>query len=258
MSLDTLFQQILLTEQQLAEQTQKFKDVKLAILRCNEKIKSATEKYDKTNEDLDQKAQQLSAMKLQHDLMRKSEEQLLKQIEELLCQKSHLEESLAKIKRESKEEEENFLQEISRFNSDFSLQGNRETVFESQTHTELVDLEREVESLYKEMESMSHRNSRLNCMEEEKRALLLELKGLDDMQKDLDRQLSEAEAVTESLRLESQFVSQKPLTDSTCLRLRKELETHKEAELERLREALSSEIQLLQAKLDGIQESEQH
>uniref|UniRef100_A0A3P8SX46 Coiled-coil domain-containing protein 172 n=1 Tax=Amphiprion percula TaxID=161767 RepID=A0A3P8SX46_AMPPE len=209
MSLDTLFQQILLTEQQLAEQTQKFKDLQ---------------------------AQQLSAMKLQHDLMRKSEEQLLKQIEELLCQKSHLEESLAKIKRESKEEEENFLQEISRFNSDFSLQGNRETVFESQTHTELVDLEREVESLYKEMESMSHRNSRLNCMEEERRALLLELK--------LDRQLSEAEAVTESLRLESQFVSQKPLTDSTCL-LRKELETHKEAELERLREALSSEIQLL-------------
>lgn len=35
---------------------------------------------------------------------------------------------------------------------------------------------------------------------------------------DLDRQLNEAEAMTESLRAESQFVSQKPLTDSTCLR----------------------------------------
>ncbi|XP_022061603.1 coiled-coil domain-containing protein 172 [Acanthochromis polyacanthus] len=218
MSLDTLFQQILLTEQQLAEQTQKFKDVKIAIIRCNEKIKSATEKYEKTNEGLDQKVQQLSVMKLQHNLTRKREEQLLKQIEELLYQKSHHEESLAKIKRESKEEEENFLQEISRFNRDFSLRGNRETVFESQTHTELVDLEREVESLYKEMESMSRRNSRLSCIEEEKRVLLLELKGLDDMQKDLDWQLSEAKAVTESLRSESLFVSQKPLTDSTCLR----------------------------------------
>ncbi|XP_008279233.1 coiled-coil domain-containing protein 172 [Stegastes partitus] len=258
MSLNTLLQQILLTEQQLAEQTQKLKDVKVAIIRCNDKIKSATEKYEKTSEELDRKVQQLSAMKLQHNLTKKCEDQLLKQVEELLCQKSHLEESLAKIKRESKEEEENFLQEISRFNSDFSLRGNRETVFESQTHTELLDLEREVESLYKEMESMSCGNSHTSRMEEEKRALLLELQGLDGVHKDLGRQLSAAEAVTESLRSESQFVSQKPLADSTCLRLRKELEMHKEGELERLREALSSEIQLLQAKLDGSQESEQH
>lgn len=55
----------------------------------------------------------------------------------------------AKIKKESEEEQENFLQEISRFNSDFSLRGNRETVFESPTHTEILNLEREVDSLYK-------------------------------------------------------------------------------------------------------------
>lgn len=55
----------------------------------------------------------------------------------------------AKIRKESKDEEENFLHEISRFNSDFSLRGNRETVFESQTHSEILDLEREMESLYR-------------------------------------------------------------------------------------------------------------
>lgn len=55
----------------------------------------------------------------------------------------------AKIKKESKEEEERFLQEISRFNSDFSLRGNRDAVFQSQTHTEILDLQRDVESLYK-------------------------------------------------------------------------------------------------------------
>lgn len=49
----------------------------------------------------------------------------------------------------AKEEEENFLQEISRFNSDFSLKANRETVFKSQTHTVLLDLEKEVESIHK-------------------------------------------------------------------------------------------------------------
>lgn len=35
---------------------------------------------------------------------------------------------------------------------------------------------------------------------------------------DLDQQLNEAQAMTESLRAERLFVSQKPLTDSTCLR----------------------------------------
>ncbi|XP_067368449.1 coiled-coil domain-containing protein 172 isoform X2 [Channa argus] len=152
-------------------------------------------------------------MRLQHDLMKKCEDQMLKQIEEILCQKSNLREHLIKKESVSKDEEQNFLQEISRFNDEFSLQDDRETVFDSQMHTEILDLEREVESLYK----------------------------------DLDRQLSEAEAMTDSLKAEILFVSQKPFTDSTCVRLRKELELHKEGELELLRETLSSEIQFLQS-----------
>lgn len=55
----------------------------------------------------------------------------------------------AKIKRQFKVEEESFWQEITVFNSDFSLRGNRDTVVESQTQTEILDLDREVESLYK-------------------------------------------------------------------------------------------------------------
>ncbi|XP_070833094.1 coiled-coil domain-containing protein 172 [Chaetodon trifascialis] len=258
MSLDTLFQQILMSEQQLAEQTQKFKEVKVAIIRCNEKILSTAEKYEKTNKELDIKAQESSAMMLQRDLMKKCEDQMLRQIEELLCQKSHLRERRAKIKRKSKEEEEKFLEEISRFNSDFSLRGNREMVFESQTHTEILELEREVESLHKEMELLSGGNSHMSSLQEAQRALHLQLQGLRNTRKDLEQQVKEAQAVTESLRVESLFVSQKPLTDSTCLRLRKELEMHKEGELELLREALRSEIHFLQSKLDSSQESEQH
>ncbi|XP_026165625.1 coiled-coil domain-containing protein 172 [Mastacembelus armatus] len=257
MSLDTLFQQILFSEQQLTEQTHKLKEVKIAIIRCGEKIKGATEKHKETNAELDQKAQQLSAMRLQHDLMKKCENEMLKKIEELLCQKSQLKEHLAIIKQESKDEEENFLQAITKFNSEFSLQGNRETVFESQTQTEIQDLEKEVESLYKELELLSRKNSHMSCLQEEKQALQLELQGLDNNRKDLDRQLSEAEAMTGSLKAEIVFVSQKPLTDSTCIRLRKELEKHKEGELELLREAISSEIQFLQSKMDSSQGGEQ-
>ncbi|KAL6102170.1 ccdc172 [Pungitius sinensis] len=258
MSLDTLFQQILVTEQQLTEQTQKFKEVKVAIIRCKEKIKSAAEKNEKTNELLDEKAQQLSAMRLQHDLMKKCEERMLKKVEELLCLRSQRRERLAHIMRECKEEEEIFLREISMFNSDFSLCGNRSIVFQSQTHTEILDLQTEVESLYKEMELMSRRNNHVSAMQEERRALQLTLRGLEDTQRDLERRLIEAEATTASLRAESLSVSRRPLTDATCLRLRKELEMHKEEELELLREALSSEIHFLKSKLDSSQGGEQH
>ncbi|KAM4607430.1 coiled-coil domain-containing protein 172-like [Polymixia lowei] len=247
MSLDALFQHILLTEQQLSEKTKKFQEVKVSIIRCQEKIKASNDKCEKTKQELDKKAQQLSEMRLQHDLMKKHEGQMEKQIDELLCQQSHLKEHLDKIKRESKEEEKRFLNELVTFNSDFSLRGNRGTVLEDQMQSETVVLEKEVESLYEGIELMSQKNGRLHSMLEEKRVLQLELKGLDNTRKDLDRQLSEAEEMTESLRAESLMVSQKPLTDSTCLRLRKELETHKEGELERLREALSSEILFLQS-----------
>lgn len=54
-----------------------------------------------------------------------------------------------KIKKSSKEEQEKFMKEIMTFNSDFSLLNNRETVFESQTQSEICNLEQEVISLNK-------------------------------------------------------------------------------------------------------------
>ncbi|XP_041646047.1 coiled-coil domain-containing protein 172 isoform X2 [Cheilinus undulatus] len=258
MSLDSLFQQILLTEQQLADQTNKFQEAKVAIIRCHEQIKSTNEILEKTKEEHDKKAQQLSLMKLQHGLMKKQENQMLMKNEELLGQKNHLQEHLAKIKRESTEEKETFLQEISRFNSEFSLTRNREIESKNQTTSEILDLERKVELLHQEMEQMSCRNSHMSTMQEQKRELQLELKSLEDLNKDLEQQLMEAEAMTESLKAEGLFVSQKPLTDSTCLRLRRELEIHKDGELELRREALSSEIQFIKSKLDSSQGSGRH
>ncbi|XP_024152473.1 coiled-coil domain-containing protein 172 isoform X4 [Oryzias melastigma] len=217
MSLDSLFQQVLLTEQQQSEQIQKLKDVKVSIIKCNEKIKNATEKYENIKEELNKKAPRLCILRLQCDLMRKTEDLMLKHIEELSCQRNHLGESLAKIRRESKEEEEHFLQEISGFNRDFSLQGNKVTLLESQTRSELQLLQREEEALHKEMEAMTAENDHMRAAAEEKNALLLDLEVVKNTERDLDGRLKEAKLTTESLKLESQFVSQKHLTDSTCV-----------------------------------------
>ncbi|XP_042179567.1 coiled-coil domain-containing protein 172 isoform X1 [Oncorhynchus tshawytscha] len=249
MSLDTLFQQILLTEQQISEKTRQSQEVKAAIARCQDRVKTLTAKSECLSKELDEQAQHLSETKLQYDLMKKHQVQVEKQAGELLRQQRDLRKHLEKIKKSSKEEQENFMNEIMTFNSDFSLLNNRETVFESQTQSEIRNLGEEVSSLNKEMDSMGRTNTQMKSMQEEKRGLHLELQGLEHIMKDLESQLSEAKSMTESLSAESLMVTQKPLTDSTCLRLKKELEMHKEGELELLREALSSEILFLQSKL---------
>lgn len=55
----------------------------------------------------------------------------------------------AKIKKQFKAEEERFWQEITVFNTGYSLGGNTDSVVESQTHTEILDLDKEVESINK-------------------------------------------------------------------------------------------------------------
>uniref|UniRef100_A0A3Q3NB56 Coiled-coil domain-containing protein 172 n=1 Tax=Labrus bergylta TaxID=56723 RepID=A0A3Q3NB56_9LABR len=197
MSLDSLFQQILLTEQQLTEQTQKFKEVKVAIIRCQEQIKSNTENLEKSKGELDEKIISLIVAVVEVIVATQAAVFILFLGDFLIIRLSYQ----AKIKRESTEEREKFLREISRFNSGFCLGGNRETESESQTRTEIQDLERKVESLHKGHSfSLSQHVSEIM------------------FKRNLDWQLKEAEAVTECLRAESLFVSQKPLTDSNCLR----------------------------------------
>ncbi|KAL0964521.1 hypothetical protein UPYG_G00325070 [Umbra pygmaea] len=249
MSLDNLFKQILLTEQQTSEKTQRFQEVKVAIARCQDTIKSLNEKSETVSKELDEKAQHLSEKMLQYNLMKKHQVQIENQTSELLRQRNDLRDQLEEKRKSLKEEQEKFMEEIKTFNRDFSLFNNREIVFECQTQSEIHGIEEEVNSVNKEMESMAQKNTWVNSMEEEKKSLLFELQGLEHIMRDLESQLNEAKSITESLKAESLLVTQKPLTDSTCLRLKKELEIHKEGELELLREALSAEIQFLQSKL---------
>ncbi|CAL8254277.1 unnamed protein product [Lota lota] len=156
-------------------------------------------------------------MKLQHDLMKKQEQQTERQLKELLLQQVHLKEHLDQIRTKASEEQEQFLEEIRRFNCSFSLVGNRESVSGSQAQAEILHLQKDVDSIYKEMELENQKNGRMNSMLENK-ALLVELKYLENSNKDLDLQITKAKEVTESLRAESLMVSLKPQTDSTCLR----------------------------------------
>ncbi|XP_016371897.1 coiled-coil domain-containing protein 172 isoform X1 [Sinocyclocheilus rhinocerous] len=245
MSLDTLFEQILLTEQQVSENIKQLHEVKAAIKSVQDKINSSREKLEEAHRELDEKAQLLAETKLQFVLMTKQQDQLVRQKEELLGMQRDLKENLDRLKRESCEEREKFLKDMITFNSEYNLISNRNAVFHTQTLSKIQSLELEAETLHKEMDLLKQKNTLLSSMEAEKRSLEAELQDIQSQLTDTERDLKEAVALTDSLKTERLMVRQKPLTDSTCIRLKKELELYKEEELELLRETLSSEIHSL-------------
>ncbi|XP_026080359.1 coiled-coil domain-containing protein 172 isoform X1 [Carassius auratus] len=255
MSLDTLFEQILLTEQQVSENIKQLHEVKAAIKSVQDKINSSREKLEVAHRELDEKSQLLAETKLQFVLMTKQQDQLERQKEELLGLQRDLKENLDRLKRESCEEREKFLKDMITFNNEFNLISNRNAVFHTQTLSKIQSLELEAQTLHKEMDLLKQKNTLLSSMKEEKRSLEAELQEIQSQltvfcsSADTERNLKEAVALTESLKTERLMVRQKPLTDSTCIRLKKELELYKEEELELLRETLSSEIHSMQLKL---------
>ncbi|XP_077350693.1 coiled-coil domain-containing protein 172-like [Festucalex cinctus] len=251
MSLDKLFHQILLAEQHFSEQTQKLKEVKAAIVRCKSQLKVAAETYQKTTEELDVKGQQLSTMRLRRDLTKKCDEQIAGRAEDLLGEKARLQQRLARMKAAFKDEEQKFLREIWSFNGEFSLCAGTEAG--GQSRMEALNLDMEVDTLYKEMEEMIQRNRHTSDLLAQKRSFQLELQALKSIRADLERQLSEAKEMTAALR--AQAAGQKAHTDDSVVTLRNELEMHQDLEL--LLETLKMEVQHLQHKLDSRKGGEQ-
>ncbi|XP_066535456.1 coiled-coil domain-containing protein 172 isoform X2 [Hoplias malabaricus] len=247
MSLNSLFEQILLSEQQVSENNRQLHEVKAAIIKTREDIKSFTEKLEKAHIELDEKAQMHTEVMLQLHLMKKKQQQMEKKKEDLLKQRNDINLELSRLERQSVEEKQKFMKEITTFNDDFNLLKKRDAVFQNQTRSEILTLQLEANTINQEMEVMRQKSSWLVSMQMERAEMEMELQELHCQLTDLERELEEAAALTESLKAEKLAASQKPLTDSTCLRLKKELEAYKEGELELLREALSTEIQFLRS-----------
>uniref|UniRef100_A0A8C0G178 Coiled-coil domain-containing protein 172 n=1 Tax=Chelonoidis abingdonii TaxID=106734 RepID=A0A8C0G178_CHEAB len=136
MSLDSLFQQILLTEQQAEEKRRLMHQVKLDINRSREKIKQITEELNEAKIKLETKSD---------------------------------------TKRKMIEEEENFIKEITDFNNEYGLTCNRELLIRKKAKTEILDLETKANILKNEMESMERENAQLNALQLQKHELKQDL-----------------------------------------------------------------------------------
>ncbi|KAF5890583.1 coiled-coil domain-containing protein [Clarias magur] len=161
-------------------------------------------------------------MRLQLGLIKRQQQELKKKKEDLLEQQNELRQEMERINREAAEEREKFMKAIRTFNSDYNLLTKREVVFESQTTAKIHSLEEEAEALTTEIERMKQENPQLVALRAEQESLTAELQGLRSHLADLERELEEALALTESLKAERQAAIQKPQTDSTCLRNREQ------------------------------------
>ncbi|XP_069756129.1 coiled-coil domain-containing protein 172 isoform X4 [Narcine bancroftii] len=215
MSLDNLFEEILVTEQKALEKRQFLQSVKSEIIRCNEKLRDVTENLHKNKVMLESKIKDLSEELFHLDLLKKQEEGLKKQREEMAKENEIYLEALEEKRRKNTEERNKFVREISEFNATYDLISSRIITIEVNAKSEIFDLETEAKYLK-------------SGLEDELTALVYSSK------------------ILEAERLK---VCQKPQTDDEFLRLKKELELQKDNDLESTYETLRTEIQFLQLKL---------
>uniref|UniRef100_K7FBD1 Coiled-coil domain-containing protein 172 n=1 Tax=Pelodiscus sinensis TaxID=13735 RepID=K7FBD1_PELSI len=248
MSLDSLFQQILLTEQQAEEKRRLMHQVKLDINRSHEKIKEIKEELNEAKIKLDTKVQQLSEKLFYLQLLKKREDILEKKKVELMNQRSIFLKIFSDTKKKMAEEEETFIKEITDFNNEYGLMCNRDLLIKKKAKSETYDLEMKANILKNEMESMERENVQLNALQWQKNELKQDLFTLQSKLKDIEEQLREVEDITKCLEAEKVKVNEKPQTDIECLRnrIKKEIEIYKEDDLENVCEALQTEIEFLQ------------
>ncbi|XP_053166928.1 coiled-coil domain-containing protein 172 isoform X2 [Hemicordylus capensis] len=249
MSLDSLFQQILLTEQKAEEKRRLMHQVKQRITLTSEKVKQITEQLDEANRQLEIQVQLLSEKLFNLELLKKREENLEKQKAELQNQKSTLLEMFMDTKKKMAIEENKFLKEITDFNNEYGLTSNRELLIKKRVKAEICELEEKENVLRNEIESMEHENVQLKMFQHKKNELKQDLCTLQKKLKDFEQEIREAKNTTKCLEKEKIKIYGKPQTDAEHIRLKKELENYREDEMENVCEALQTEIEFLQMKL---------
>ncbi|KAJ7325232.1 hypothetical protein JRQ81_018252, partial [Phrynocephalus forsythii] len=184
------------------------------------------------------------------ELLKNREESLQKQKCELLNQKSALLKKCTATKKKIATEDVKFLKEITDFNNEYSLTSNREQLIRKRAKAEMCELQEKESILRNEIKSMEHKNAELKMFQQKKNGLKQELLNLQKKTKDLENEIREAKYITECLEMEKIQMAEKPQTDPECIRLKKELESYREDEMENACEALQTEIEFLQMEIE--------
>nr|XP_036883071.1 LOW QUALITY PROTEIN: coiled-coil domain-containing protein 172-like [Manis javanica] len=249
MSLESLFEHIIFSEQQAEESHRLMREIRSEINRCREKAKKATEELKEAKMTLESKVQQFSEKAFLLELLRTHENALKRQCSEVINQRNMLLQTFDATKKKMTEEEEKFIKEITDFNNEYDITKKRELLMKQNVKIEISDLENQANILKKEMKSMEHESGQLNELQKEKSELIEELFTLQKKLKVFEDKKNEAICTIKYLEAEKIKINEKPQNDAECLRLKKELELYKEDDMLSVYEALQTEIEFLELTL---------
>nr|XP_036866995.1 coiled-coil domain-containing protein 172 [Manis javanica] len=220
MSLESLFEHIVFSEQQAEESRRLMREVRSEINRCREKAKKATEELKEAKMQLESKVQQLSEKDFLLQLLRTYENALKRQCSEITNQRNMLLQTFVNdtTKKKMTEEEEKFIKEITDFNNEYAITKKRELLMKQNVEIEISDLENQANILKKEMKSMEHESGQLNELQKEKSELIEELFTLQKKLKVFEDKKNEAICTTKYLEAEKIKINEKPQNDAECLR----------------------------------------
>ncbi|XP_048464985.1 coiled-coil domain-containing protein 172 isoform X2 [Rhincodon typus] len=218
MSLDHLFEEILVTEQKALEKRQFLHGVKSEIIRCNESLREISENLHQNKITLESKVKNFSEELFHLNLLKKQEETLKKQREEMTKENNHFCETLEKKKKKIVEEREKFVQEISEFNTEYDLLSNRIITIESKVKSKICDLDTEASHLKNDMKCLEQKNIHLNALQKQKNELKEEIHQLQSNLQGIEDELTTVIFNTKALEEEKVKVCQKPQTDPEFLR----------------------------------------
>ncbi|XP_041922017.1 uncharacterized protein LOC121685498 isoform X2 [Alosa sapidissima] len=246
MSLDTLFRQIIITEQHVSNNCRQLQEAKSAIATYFEQVKKHREQLKCLEDELHQEGHFLSEMILQCDLLKKKQEHLEHRNDELQQQQQRLRNDQETQKNWDMEQQKIFIAETKAFNCEYCLLRHRHTIVYRQACAEMLRLMQEAGILRKEMQYMTQTNAHMTLKQEKKTVLQSNLTQLEIQHRELETEVEEAASLTSSLKVEKTAVTKKPVLDKLCLRLKDEVGMHKEGNLELKHQMLSAKIQLLQ------------
>ncbi|XP_075698854.1 coiled-coil domain-containing protein 172 [Rhinoderma darwinii] len=252
MSVESLFQQIVLSQQQAQERSRVLQEVKSEVTNCHEKIIEVKEKLQSAKATQEETVLLVLERRCQRDLLMKCQDGVKVQETELLRDNRDLLSCLREVKDEIVSEEEKFMEEVLDYNNNYGLTVNRKELLRERAEDEGRSLEEAAAVLGCEIETQRGENIHLNALHRQRNVIQRELRAFQETLRGLDKEISAAAGVTKGLEAEKLSVSEKPQRDGECLRLKKDLESYKEENMEGAYEALRTQIAFLQQQLRDV------
>ncbi|XP_070540291.1 coiled-coil domain-containing protein 172-like [Ptychodera flava] len=248
MSLDELFVQILESEQKAQARRSYLTKIKNETVEIQEMIREIADETKSLRGHLAIKYQVLAEEELKMKWLSSKENVLQQQYRDLLSTKAKYDQNLKESIEASSQENNDFLFEIREFCQRHDLCGNGIKIRQDEAQEKLQKLIQEEEILEKELAEFKSHEERVQCLEEDKCLLEMEIEDTKQKIQDYDSEIYKEHAAITALENQKAAVAKKQQTDPEFQRLQMELESCKSDSMEGMCEVYRLELQQLQQK----------